>query len=220
MAVATPSPAELHEHRRRWEHTALTTELLLALGAAVLSIIGLVRVFPTYLAAIATIGLGVMLLFEGASVVFRSYELLSEAGAADKVDASEVSRAVTAELLAGVAGLVLGILALVGIAPLTLMAAAVIMYGGMLVLTSGESIWLNGLIASENDMVRQLMRSLRGAAADAQLLVGLAAVVLGILSLAGIKAMTLLLVALLAIGASALLRSSTWGAFLQDVLRR
>ena len=100
MAVATITPAELHEQHRRWEHTALTTELLLALGAVVLSIIGLVGVFPTYLAAIATIGLGVMLLFEGASVVFRSYELLSEAGATEGVDASEVSRAVTAELAA------------------------------------------------------------------------------------------------------------------------
>jgi hypothetical protein len=140
MAVTTLTPAEFHERHRRGEHTALTTELLLAPGTVVLSILGLVRVFPTYLAAIATIGLGVMLLFESASVVFRSYELLSEAGAADKVDASEVSRAVTAELLAGVVGLVLGILALGGMVPLTLMAVAVITYGGMLVLTSGESM--------------------------------------------------------------------------------
>lgn len=64
------------------------------------------------------------------------------------------------------------------------------------------------------------MRSLRAAAADAQLLVGLAGVVLGILALVGIKPLTVVLVALLAIGASALLRSSALGGFLQDVLRR
>ena len=220
MAVATLTSAELHEHHRRWEHTALTTELLLALGAVVLSIVGLVGVFPTYLAAIAVIGLGVMLLLEGASVVFRSYELLSEAGAIEKLDASEVSRAVTAEFLAGVAGLVLGILALVGIVPLTLMAVAVITYGGMLLLTSGESIWRDGLAVGDNEVVRHLVRCLRGAAADAQLLVGLAGLVLGILGLIGIKAMTLVLVALLAIGASALLRSSALGGFMLDVLRR
>jgi hypothetical protein len=220
MAVATLSPAELHEQARRWEHTTLTSELLLALAAVVLSIIGLVGVLPTYMAAIATIGLGVMLLFEGASVVFRSYELLAEAGATENLDASEISRAVTAELLAGVAGLVLGILALVGKVPLTLTAVAVITYGGMLVLTSGESIWLNWLAVGDNEVVRHLVRSLRGAAADAQLLVGLAGVVLGILGLIGIKAMTLVLVALLAIGASALLRNSALGGFLLDVLRR
>jgi hypothetical protein len=220
MAVATLTPAELHEPHRRWEHTALTTELLLALGAVVLSITGLVRVFPTYLAAIAIIGLGVMWLCEGASVVLRSYELLAEAGAIEKVDASEVSRAVTAECLAGVAGLVLGILALVGTVPLTLMAAAVITYGGMLVLTSGASIWLDRLAVADNEVVRHLLRSLRGAAADAQLLVGLGGVVLGILALVGIKPLTLVLVALLAIGASALLRSSALGGFMQDVFRR
>jgi hypothetical protein len=152
-----------------------------------------------------------MLLFEGASVVFRSYELLSEAGPIERLDASEVSRAVTAEFLAGVAGLVLGILALVGIVPLTLMAAAVITYGGLLVLTSGESIWLNGLAVGDNEVVRQLARSLRGAAADAQLLVCLAGLVLGILGLIGIKSLMLMLVALLAIGALALLRSSVLG---------
>jgi hypothetical protein len=64
------------------------------------------------------------------------------------------------------------------------------------------------------------VRSLRAAAADAQLLVGLAGVVLGILALVGIKPLTVVLVALLAIGASALLRSSALGGFLQDVLRR
>ena len=42
-----------NEHERQWEHTALTTELLLALGAVVLSILGIVGVFPAYLAAIA-----------------------------------------------------------------------------------------------------------------------------------------------------------------------
>ena len=41
-----------------------------------------------------------------------------------------------------------------------------------------------------------------------------------ILGLIGIKAITLVLVALLAIGASALLRSSALGGFMLDVLRR
>jgi hypothetical protein len=198
----------------------LTSELALALGAVVVSIIGLAGVFPAYLAAIAVIGLGMMLLFRGASVVSRSYELLSEAGAAETLDALELSRAITAELLVGVAGLVLGILALVGIVPLKLLAVAVITYGAMVVLTSGESVWLSRLSVSDNELVRQLVRSLRGAAADAQLLVGLAGLVLGILGLVGIRPVTLVLVALLAISASALLRSSALGGFMLGIFRR
>lgn len=61
MAVETVTPAQVHEHARQWEHTALTTELLLAFGAVVLSILGIVGLFPTYLAAIAVIGLGAIL---------------------------------------------------------------------------------------------------------------------------------------------------------------
>jgi hypothetical protein len=215
------TPAELHEHYGRWEHTALTTELILALGAVVLAIIGLVGLFPTQLAAIAVIALGVMLLSEGASIIFRAYELLAEAGAGETAAVSAVSRAITAEFLAGVAGVVLGILALVRVVPLTLMSVAVITYGAMLMVTSGGALGFDWPALGENETVRRLMHSLRGMAADAQLLAGLAGVVLGILGLIGIKALTLVLVALLAMGASALLRSSALGGlFLRNGFRR
>jgi hypothetical protein len=217
------TPAELHPERYgQWEHTAaFTTELILALGAVVLAIIGLVGLFPTPLAAIAAIALGVMLLSEGASIMFRAYELLAEAGAGETVAVSEVSRAITTEFLAGVAGVVLGILALVGVVPLTLMSVAVITYGAMLMVTSGGALGFDWPAIGDNETVRRLMRSLRGMAADAQLLAGLAGVVLGILGLIGLKAITLVLVALLAMGAAALLRSPALGGlFLRNGFRR
>src|SRR5215510_4235141 len=128
MAAETITPGEIHKQARQWEHTALTTELLLACGVVVLSILGIAGVFPTYLAAVAVIGLGAILLFQGATVVLHYGELLYEAGAA------EVSRGITTEFLAGMAGIVLGVLALVGIVPATLLSAAVIIYGGTLLL--------------------------------------------------------------------------------------
>jgi hypothetical protein len=87
----------------------------------VLSILGIVGVFPTYLAAIAVIGIGTILLFPSGSVALQYSELLYEAGATNKIDVSPVSRGITTELLAGVAGIVLGVLALVGVAPMTLL---------------------------------------------------------------------------------------------------
>ena len=80
MAVATITPTELHEHHVRWEHTAVTSELALAIGAVVVSIVGLAGILPMYLAAIVVIGLGAMVLFRAASIVSRSFELLTEAG--------------------------------------------------------------------------------------------------------------------------------------------
>jgi hypothetical protein len=218
VAVETINPAQFHEQAKQWENTTLTTELLLACGAVVVSILGLAGVFRNDLAAIAVIGLGVMLLFQGANVVLRYTELLYEAGVTNKARVAEVSRGITAELLAGVAGIVLGILALLRIVPMTLMSVAVIIYGGTLLLTSGESVWLTPF-GTENEVVRQLMHSMTLVAAGAQVLVGLAAVVLGILGLVGIMPIRMILVALLATGASMLVRSSFVGGFLPDFLR-
>jgi uncharacterized oligopeptide transporter (OPT) family protein len=88
----------------------------------------------------------------------------------------------------------------------------------LLLLTSGESVWLNSLGTKENDLVFQLMHSMSLAAAGAQVLVGLASLVLGIVGLVGISSMIMILVALLATSASILLRSSSVGGLLLDFL--
>jgi hypothetical protein len=155
---------------------------------------------------------------QGANVVLRYIELLYEAGATTNARSADVSRGITAEFLAGVAGIVLGILALLRIVPMTLMSAAVVTYGGTPLLTSSESVWLTPL-GKENEVVQQLMHSTGVAAAGAQVLVGLVALVLGILGLVGILPITMILVALLATGASTRLRSSVVGGFLLDFLR-
>jgi hypothetical protein len=175
-------------------------------------------VFPTYLAAIAVIGLGAILLFQGATVVLHYGELLYEAGTANKVGAAEVSRGLTTEFLTGMTGIVLGVLALVGIVPTTLLSVAVITYGGTLLLTSGEALWLNSLGTRQDSLVLQLMQSMGLAAAGAQVLVGLGSLVLGILALVGIASMMMVLVALLATSVSILLRSSSVGGLLLDFL--
>lgn len=56
--------------------------------------------------------LGVVLLFQSASVVLQYSELLYEAGVTNKVGVARVCRGITAEFMAGMAGIVLGVLAL------------------------------------------------------------------------------------------------------------
>jgi hypothetical protein len=218
MAVETVATARIHENIEHWEHTALTTELLLAMGTIVLSILGIVGVFPSYMAAIAVIALGTILLFQSGNVVLHYRELLGEAGAINIVSASVISRGITAEFLAGLASIVLGVLALLGIVPMTLLSVAVIIYGGTLMLTSGESIWLNSLVAKDNAVLHQLMHCMSLAAAGAQILAGVAGLVLGILALVGIAPIIMVLVALLATGTSILLRSSALEGFFLDSL--
>lgn len=218
MAVETLTQAQLHEHARQWETTTLKTEVLLACGAVVLSILGLAGIFPNDLAAITVIALGVVLGCQGTNVILRYTELLSEAGATPSPRAMEVGRGITAEFLGGLAGVVLGILALLRIAPMTLMSAAVITYGGTLLLTSSESVLLT-LSGKEDEVVHQLMHSMGRASASAQVLTGVGALALGILGLVGIAPTIMILVALLATGTSMLLRSSFASGLLLDLLR-
>ncbi len=166
------------------------------------------------------IGLGVVLLFRSVEVVVQYSALLYEAGATNQIDASRVSQGTTTELLAGMAGIVMGVLALLGIVPTTLLSVAVITYGAAMMLTSGESLCLGSLDLKENDVVRHLMRSMSLPSACAQALVGLAAMVLGILGLVSMASTISVLVALLATSASILLRSSTVGRLLLDFLKR
>ena len=218
MAVETLTQAQFHEHARQWENTTLRTEVLVACGAVVLSILALAGIFPNELAAITVIALGVVLGCQGANVVLRYTDLLHEAGATPNPRAIELGRGITAELLGGLAGVVLGILALLRIAPTTLMSAAVITYGGTLLLTRGEFVSLT-LTGKENDAVRELMESMGKATASAQVLTGLGALTLGILGLVGLAPIIMILVALLAIGTSMLLRSSFASGLLLDLLR-
>lgn len=220
MAVETVSPGRVHEQTQQWEHTALNTELLIALGAVVLAIVAIVGVFPTQLAAIAVICVGAMLLFQGAAVALHYSELLYEAGATDQVNSMESTQGIATEFLSGTAGIILGVLALVGLVPTTLMSVAVIAYGGSLLLTSGELTWRNALMTHEREAVRQIVRQIGSAAAGAQLLVGLGMVVLGILGLVGMAATMMILVAVLATGALILLRSSAIGGLMLEFLRK
>jgi hypothetical protein len=220
MAVETVTPEHVHEQALRWEHSALTTELLIALGAVVLSIVAIVGVFPMQLGAIAVIGIGAMLLFQGAAVALHYSELLYEAGATQRAGSMEGTQSVANEFLAGTAGIILGVLALVGLQPTTLMSVAIIAYGGSLLLTSGEMTWRNALMVRESKAVRQIVQQIGSAAAGAQLLVGLASIVLGILGLVGTAAMMMILVAVLAMGTLILLRSSAVGGLMLEFLRR
>jgi hypothetical protein len=125
----------------------------------------------------------------------------------------------SAVFLVGAAGLVLGILALIGIHPTVLVPVSIIAFGTALVLSS-NAVWhlyvvRRAMIAgaatppvSGNEVLASEMAS---GSAGMQALAGLAAVVLGILALAmtGANAAVLFLVALIVLGATLMLTGST-----------
>ena len=179
-------------------------------GAAVLSIIALAGILASFLAPIATIAIGGALLFEGAAIAGRYRRLISELGAGHLTE-SDLGGGMTAEVLGGAAGVVLGILSLIGLVPVTLMAVAAIVFGGSLLLGSSSTSRLSHLSISESGAhyrAQAIARESVLASSGAKAMVGGGVVVLGILSLLGMAPMTLNMIAMLAVGSVIFLSGS------------
>lgn len=114
-------------------------------------------------------------------------------------------------LVAGAAGIVLGILALLGVSSVQLVAIAVIAFGAALLISSNASMRLRVLVGAPPNIDPAVERLVRDTAADTaglQTMTGLAAIVLGILALSGFAPITPVLVALLGLGCFATLTSA------------
>lgn len=211
-----PTTREPSVHEHEVERTAEVVaggsmvEAIAGAAAVVLAILGLAGLLPTYLLSIAAIAVGVALLFEGGAIAVRYSRLLNET-AGSRISSAELGGGMGVEVIGGVSGIVLGILALLGLAPMTLTAVAAIVFGGTLLLSSGTATRLNCLAIDCHglpDTTRRVAREAVFAAASVQVLVGLGGGILGLLALLGIHPMLLTLIAMLSLGGSVLLSGS------------
>ena len=187
------------------------TEAIGGAGAVVLAILGLVGVLPQTMAAVATIAAGVALLVGGGAVAARYSRLLL--GAGSETARREIVGGMGLEALAGIAGIVLGVLALLGINPLTLLSVAAIVLGAALLMASGALARLESMTRwADVNTAERVSHGAVYVASGSDVIVGAGAVVLGILALTGHGSMTLLLVALLSVGAAVLLSGSSLAA--------
>jgi hypothetical protein len=182
------------------------TEAFAGVGAIVLSILGLAGVLPVSFAAIAALALGAAILLEGGSIGARLFERSSVPG-----ETAETSGGMSAEALAGLAVIVLGILALVGMAPVTLLAVSSIVLGAGL---------LGGAVAQMGFYRTSTAREAMTNASGGHVLVGIAAIVLGIFALVGADPITYVLVSMLAVGTSVLFSGAAFGGRLITMFRR
>ena len=197
------------------------TEALAGLAAAALAILGLTGVLPGYFAAIAVIAVGVALLAQGGAVAARWSRIMAETPDYDLDARGDLSSGITGEILGGATGVILGILALVGVAPPILIPVALLAFGGAMLVGTGATVDLGAMRdPSGTTRLDRGTRELTVAASGTQMLIGIAAIVLGILALIGIDPLTLSLVGLLATGASILFSGSAVSSRMLNVLRR
>jgi hypothetical protein len=186
-------------------------------AAVVLAIIGLAGGLPTAMMSVATIVLGGAILLDSAGITARYDRLVRDTwGGEARVTKAEVGTGLSAESLAGVAGIVLGILSLLGYVPPTLCAIALIAFGGGLTLSSlarnrfhATSVAHYGAGASTTAM--RALSEAKNVEAGGDLLIGAGAVVLGILALLGLYPTTLVLIGFLGVGGALMLSGRVLG---------
>lgn len=200
-----------------------TAEIVGGAAVIVLTILGLANVAPGLMYAVATIAIGIAILFEGGSVA-AEYTQIANKTAESKFEKIDLGSGMTVEMVAGIAGIILGVLSLLGIVPLILSAAAIVVYGASLILSSGMTLRLNDLkfeeTADTHPRAQKLAYEAIHATVGAQILIGLSATVMGVLALVGVASTVLVLVALLAIGTSLLLSGGAVGGRLMSIFRR
>jgi len=192
------------------------------IAAIVLAILGLIGMAPALLLSVTTIVVGVALLFEGGSIAARLARLTTDV--THRADTEFVGEGMAVESLGGLVGIVLGILALIGITPIVLLAASAIVFGVSLIVESGANARLNRLMYSwgtpEEIRLHQLAGEAVAASSGAELLFGLGGIVLGILALIGYAPVTLVFVSLLCFGCAVLLSGSSVAGKMMSAFNR
>jgi hypothetical protein len=189
-------------------------DALAGMAAAVLGIAGMVGFDPEGMIGIATVVLGAALFIQGGTIVSEYANVMGTTGTSSSIEGVG-SEGLPVMFVVGAGGIVLGVLALLRIAPEALTAIAVIAFGSAMILSSSVVRQLYAIQwralhtappRSGNELVAGQMAA---GSAGVQLLAGLAATVLGILAVVGHNARVLTLAALLLLGVTVLLTGST-----------
>jgi hypothetical protein len=197
------------------------SETAAAAGGIVIVILALAGVLPVLLAGVAAIVAGAALLLEGGAIAARmAGEIAHEE---PRKEVAEFTGGLTSEFIAGATGIVLGILSLIGIAPMTLLAVVAVTFGGGLVMGSMVTTEIRHVqvAASPATYASHNIERAVTAASGVRALFGFAAVALGILALADSPvSLVLSLVAYLVISVSVLVSGTAVGAKMVSVLRK
>jgi hypothetical protein len=227
MSPVTTQTGEMLTERRSMTMIVAGSmaEGIAGIGAIVLAILGLSHILPEIMLPIAAIAVGAAFLFEGGAATARFSSLLSAALSEERKDKNvrEFGIGITTEFFTGVVGIVLGVLAILGVYPLILVPAAAIVFGSGLMLGSVMTARLNSLwveATEKREIVREVTREALAASAGVQTLIGLGAVTLGILSIVGLNPLVLSLIAMLSIGFADLLSGSSIVGRFKSILQR
>lgn len=153
-------------------------ELFAGVVGATVAIIGIANYFPRYMAPIATIAIGFALLAQGGTLAAR-WQNATHIASTERTEALGIGT----EVLGGFAGIALGVLALVGVAPLVLLPVAAIVVGAALLFGGPAQPQIADAAPSRGRSYR-VTRDVVRTSSSVMVMAGLAGIVLGVLGLA------------------------------------
>jgi hypothetical protein len=199
------------------------------IATAVLAIIGLAGWNPELLAGVATIVFGAAMLIQGGALLSEYSQVFTPAGALQTATDAFSGDGLAAVFPVGIAGIVLGILALVGVVPFALTAISVIAFGAALMLSAQAVRRLHRMQAELRRSavsvytVREFLAGeMAAGSAGIQFVAGLAAVVLGIIAVVmtpTVRNEVLTLVALLVVGLTNTISGSALSGLVLSFMR-
>lgn len=196
------------------------------IATVVLAVIALAGTQSLLLLSISTIIFGAALMVQGGTMLTEYSRIIFPSGAAATGTEQFGGTTLSIVFLVGAAGIVLGVLALLGIHAAELTAIAAIAFGSALVLSSNAVSHLHTLhsasmhVAGARTGTEVLAGEMASGSAGIQSLAGLAAIVLGILAVVGVaNGVILTLIALLVLGAMIVLTGSTLSGMVMGFMR-
>ena len=199
------------------------------IATAVLAVIGLAGMRPELLAGVATIVFGAALLIQGGTLLSEYSQVFTPAGAVQTASDAVGGDGLAAMFPVGIAGIVLGILALLGIASYALTSVSVIAFGAALMLSAQSVRRLYRMqadvrrVAVGSYTVREFLAGeMAAGSAGIQFVAGLGALVLGIIAVAmaaTLHSELLTLVALLIVGLTNIISGSALSGLVLSFMR-
>lgn len=186
-------------------------ELFAATLALVLAVLGLAGLAPVQMAAMGLIGVGFALLAQGGTLATR-WRTATHIPATERTERVGIGT----EMVGGFAGIVIGVLAVIGVSPLVLLPAGALVLGASLLL-GGPAQPALAEDDARSDRRWHVTRDAVRASGGVMVMAGVAALVLGILAFAGGPVVTLSLVAVLCVAAGLI---TAGGALIARIARR
>jgi hypothetical protein len=183
------------------------------LALIALGIVALARIYPGLIDSINIVVAGVALLFMTISLsgeLARVYSTPSR----DLME-TEVGSGLSAGVMAGIAGIVLGILGILDIARPTLISVAVIVFGAAVLLDfamMAQTRLIRSAVTTSAESAR--VASAPSGTAMASIFVGVALVTLGIIAVVGVRPDILVAVSLLGLGGYLFLKGTAIVAYI------